>query len=236
MQNKSTYLRRLLVIYIAFFAVLLVGLTFHVAPDLQHGFEEGTRMGNELNASLDQTTPQARYLFWNIPVEAMQPTAIATADSTRCVVGYPATMTLDIKEPAGDRSAWWLAFATICGSPWIYALTLLSLMTYVVIIVLMWLIIRSVRRSIREEQPLAKCNVWRLRAIALLTIATDLIARTANWMAAGNAARLMEGSDFVVKSRFVLDADPFIFGLLILFAAELTAIGRDLGEEQKLTI
>lgn len=236
MQHKTTYLKRLMAIYVAFFVVLLAGLTLHVAPGFQQGLEEGMRMGNELNASLEENIPQTRYLFWNIPVQATQPTAIQTADSTRCVVGHPATMTLDIKEPAGDRSAWWLAFATICGSPWIYVLTLLSILTYVVIIVLMWLIIRSVRRSIREEQPMATCNVWRLRTIALLTIATDLITRTANWMAATNAARLLEGSDYIVNTRFALDADPFIFGLLILFAAELTAIGRDLGEEQKLTI
>ncbi len=32
MQNKTTYLKRLLAIYVAFFVVLIVGLAFDVAP------------------------------------------------------------------------------------------------------------------------------------------------------------------------------------------------------------
>lgn len=236
MQNKRTYLKRLLAIYVAFFAVLLGWLALEVAPGFSQGIREGAQLGNELDAEWAQNTPKAIYEFWEIPVKATRSTAIETTDSTRCVEGYPASMMLKVSEPLGDRSAWWAAFASTGGSPWVYLFTLLSLTTYIAIIVLMWLIIRSVRRSICEEQPLEKSNVWRLRAIALLAVATDLIARTTNWLAARNAAEMLAGSDYQINTNFAIGFETLVVGLLILFAAEVLAIGRDLGEEQRLTI
>ncbi|MDO4758729.1 MAG: DUF2975 domain-containing protein [Rikenellaceae bacterium] len=236
MQNKRTYLKRLLAIYVAFFAVLIGWLALEVAPDFSQGIREGTQLGNELDAEWAQNTPKAIYEFWEIPVKENGSATIETTDSMRRVEAHPASIMLKVSEPLGDRSTWWVAFASTGGSPWVYLFSLLSLVTYIAIIVLMWLIIRSVRRSIREEQPLAKINVWRLRAIALLAIATDLIARTANWLAARNAAKMLVGSDYQVNTAFDVGFETLVVGLLILFAAEVLAIGRDLGEEQRLTI
>lgn len=236
MQNKKTYLRRLLVIYVAFFALVLGWLALEVAPDFSQGIREGAQLANELDTEWAQNTPKAIFEFWNIPVKATTQTIIETADSTRFVAGHPASMMLKVSEPLGNRTTWWAAFATTSGSPWIYLLVLLSLATYIAIIFLMWLIIRSVRHSIREELPLAINNVWRLRAIALLVITTDLISRTANWLAARNAAEMLAGSNYQVDTSFTIGFETFIVGLLVLFAAEVLAIGRDLGEEQRLTI
>lgn len=236
MKNKTTYLKRLLAIYVAFFAVLLAWMTLEVAPEFSQGIQEGTQLGNELIAEWAQNTPQAIYHFETIPVNAPASALIETADSTRRVISHTTSLSLEVYEPLGDHSVWWAAFASICGSPWIYALMLLGSLIYVVIIVLMWYIIRSVRRSIREEQPLAKSNVWNLRAIALLVIATDLIGRIVNWLVTRNAAEMLAGSDYQVNTSFNIGFETLIVGLIILFAAEVMAIGRDLGEEQKLTI
>ena len=84
--------------------------------------------------------------------------------------------------------------------------------------------------------PLAKSNVWRLRVIALLTIFSELCNSLSNWMMNHRAAELVTDTAYAVNSAFQFNYSTLIMGLLILFAAELTAIGRDLGEEQKLTI
>ena len=88
---------------------------------------------------------------------------------------------------------------------------------YLAIIVLMFVIIHSLRRSIREERTLDKRNVWYLRAIGMLTIVTELISDT-------------------VDAGFHVSYAMIIMGILILFAAEVFAIGQNLSEEQKLTI
>lgn len=236
MQNKTTYLKRLLAIYIAFFVVLIAGLAFDVAPGFRQGLEAGTTMGQDLNAQLNQTTPQSSYLLFNCPLRQPDAVILETADSIRRVTAFPSTMTFRITEPAGNHSMWWHAFATVGGSPWVYWMMVAASLAFLVIIVLMWLIIRSVRRSIRQEMPLAKSNVWRLRVIALLTIFSEICNSLSNWMMNHRAAELVADAAYTVNTAFQFNYPTLIMGLLILFAAELTAIGRDLGEEQKLTI
>ncbi|MBQ3187227.1 MAG: DUF2975 domain-containing protein [Alistipes sp.] len=236
MQNKSTYLRRLLVIYIAFFAVLLVGLTLDVAPGFRQGLEAGTSMGQDLSEQLEQATPQSSYLLFNCPLETPAATQVATTDSLRTITARPSTITFHVTEPAGDHSMWWHAFAAVGGSPWVYWMTVAASLSFLFIIILMWLIIRSVRRSIRLEMPLERCNVWYLRLIALLSILSELCNSLSSWIMNNRAAELIADTAYTVNTTFHFSYSTLIMGLLILFAAELTAIGRDLGEEQKLTI
>lgn len=236
MQNKTTYLKRLLAIYVAFFVVLIVWLTFTVTPGLQQGMQAGVSMGQDLSAQLQQETPQSSYLLFNCPLHQPDAIMFEVTDSIRQVTAFPSTMTFRITEPAGNHSMWWHAFAAVGGSPWVYWMMVAASLAFLVIIVLMWLIIRSVRRSIREEMPLAKSNVWRLRVIALLTIFSELCHSLCNWMMNHRAAELVADTAYAVNTAFQFNYSTLIMGLLILFAAELTAIGRDLGEEQKLTI
>lgn len=236
MQHKSTYLRRLLAIYIAFFVVLIVGLTLDVAPGVLQGMKAGTSMGQDLSAQLGQSTPQSSYLLFNCPLQQPEAMPIETTDTLRRVIALPSTMSFHVTEPAGNHSMWWYAFAAVGGSPWVYWMTVAASLSFLVIIVLMWLIIRSVRRSIREEIPLEKRNVWHLRLIALLTIFSELCNSFSAWMMNNRAAELIADSAYTVNTSFQVSYATLIMGLLILFAAELTAIGRDLGEEQKLTI
>ena len=50
------------------------------------------------------------------------------------------------------------------------------------------------------------------------------------------AAELLAGSEYTVDTAFHLSYSTIIIGILIIFAAEVFAIGRNLSEEQKLTI
>lgn len=236
MRNKKIYLQRLLVIYVAFFVVLLAGFAWDIVPNLTRGVEEGARMGHEIAAGYEQAQPQAQYMLWNIPIRNAEAVAIATDEEQRTVVGEISTLSLSVKEPADERSTMHMAFAAIGNSVLIYALMIGSALCFPIIIVLMYFIIRSVRRSIREELPLGRNNVWLLRTIALLTILTELMSQGGIWLMNNKAAEVLVGSGYEVNTTFQLNFGTLIMGLLLLFAAEVFDIGRELGEEQKLTI
>ncbi len=236
MRNKKIYLQRLLVIYVAFFVVLLAGFAWDIVPNLTRGVEEGARMGYEIAAGYEQAQPQAQYMLWNIPIRNAEAVAIATDEEQRTVVGEISTLSLSVKEPADERSTMHMAFAAIGNSVLIYALMIGSALCFPIIIVLMYFIIRSVRRSIREELPLGRNNVWLLRTIALLTILTELMSQGGIWLMNNKAAEVLVGSGYEVNTTFQLNFGTLIMGLLLLFAAEVFDIGRELGEEQKLTI
>lgn len=236
MQNKKIYLQRLLVIYVAFFAVLLAGFAWDIVPNLTHGVEEGARMGHEIAAGYEQAQPQAQYMLWNIPIRNAQSEVIDTDEEQRTILGEISTLSLAVKEPADERSTMHMAFAAIGNSVLIYALMIGSALCFPIIIVLMYFIIRSVRRSIREELPLGRNNVWLLRAIALLTILTELMSQGGIWLMNNKAAEVLAGSGYEVNTTLQLNFGTLIMGLLLLFAAEVFEIGRELGEEQRLTI
>lgn len=236
MQHKKTYLQRLLAIYVAFFAVLLAALGHEVIPDFFRGHQDGMAISGELVREFDPQEPRAIYLLFDIPISEAAAAAVETADTTRHITACPTQLRLQVDEPAAGRSIFGLAFEMIGGSKWFYALTMLNVLAYLAIIVLMWLIISSVRRSIREERPIGRADVWRLRTIALLTIVSELFASLWNWGMARNAARLLAETPYTVDASFDLSYGVIMMGILLLFAAEIFAIGRDLGEEQRLTI
>ena len=119
---------------------------------------------------------------------------------------------------------------------WIYAFALLIPLFLLAIIVLMVMIIHSLRRSIREERTLDRRNVWYLRLIGLLTILTELINGLLSRAMNLRAAELLADSGLTVDTSLDLSYTTIIMGLLILFSAEVFAIGQNLSEEQKLTI
>ena len=104
------------------------------------------------------------------------------------------------------------------------------------VIVLMILIIRSLRRSIRDERPLGRRNVWYLRSIGVLTILAELLNGLLGRAMNLRAAELLAGSGLTVDTSLHISYSMIIMGLLILFSAEVFAIGQNLSEEQKLTI
>ena len=78
--------------------------------------------------------------------------------------------------------------------------------------------------------------MWYLRAIGGLAIATELLNDLANRAMNLRAAELLAGSGYTVDTAFHVSYSTIVMGLLIVFAAEVFAIGQNLSEEQKLTI
>lgn len=113
---------------------------------------------------------------------------------------------------------------------------MLEMLAYIAVIVLMFLIIHSIRRSIREERTLDRRNVWFLRTIGFLTIFAELSTDFTAWCMKSRAAELLAGTDIGVDTTFTVSYSTIIMGILIIFTAEVFAVGQNLSEEQKLTI
>lgn len=230
MQNKKPLLQRLLVIYITFFVVLIAELALEVLPGFSRGYDEGGEIGTDIAASWLSGTPRMIYMLENIPIDDGPDNAVTvkTPHEDIQIDTRIRRIGMTVAQDAPGASMLTLAFRSLGGSGWIYASVALCTLAYLTIIVLMVLIIHSVRRSIREERTLDKRNVWYLRAIGGLAIATelvnDLVSRAMNL----RAAELLAGSEYTVDTAFHVSYSTIIMGILVIFAAEVFAIGQNL--------
>lgn len=238
MHNKKSLLQRLLVIYITFFIVLAVSIAHSLLPNFTKGFDAGTALGRDIAESWTSGTPRSIYLLGDVILRDKTPfeTDGLPSGDKLSVKATVKSLDLTVEQEAPGASALGLAFGSVGGSPWIYVLILLNSLFYAAIIVLMFIIIHSLRKSIRNERTLNKRNVWYLRAIGVLTILSELCRDVADWWMSSRAVEVLEGSGLAVNAVFTVSYSNIIMGILILFAAEVFAIGQNLSEEQKLTI
>lgn len=236
MQNKKSLLQRLLVIYVAFFVVLAMSL-FSGVNNFVRGFNSGMQLSEEITGNIYRQTPRQVYILTEVPISEHPEIVIPTADTTRSVRAFLGQIVLSVSEQIGDdTSPATLAFRSIGRSAWIYAGVMLIPLMYLAVVILMILIIHSVRRSIRNEQTLDRRCTWWLRAIGILTIATELLSSTVAWAMSRRAAEVLAGSPYAVDTSFSCNTSTLIMGILVLFAAEVFAVGQNLSEEQRLTI
>ena len=237
MQNKKSLLQRLLVIYITFFIVLVASIAHGILPNFTRGAAEGVEMGNDIAENWKSGIPRMIYMLSDIQLTGQpeNPVEVEAAPGMKISANIK-RLGMVVEQDAPGSSVLALAFRSVGGSAWLYALVMLVPLLYLGIIVLMFVIIHSLRRSIREERTLDKRNVWYLRTIGLLTILAELISDTVNWAMNSRAAELLAGSGYTVNTGFHISYAMIIMGILILFAAEVFAIGQNLSEEQKYTI
>lgn len=237
MQNKKSLLQRLLVIYITFFIVLVASIAHGVLPNFSRGAAEGMELGHDIAEKWKSGVPRMIYMLGDIRITGQPENVVQVAATTDSEISASVRqLELIVEQDAPEASPLGLAFRSVGGSAWIYALVMLCPLLYLAIIVLMFMIIHSLRRSIREERTLDKRNVWYLRAIGMLTIVTELISDAVNWVMNNRAAELLADSGYTVDTGFHISYAMIIMGILILFAAEVFAIGQNLSEEQKYTI
>lgn len=237
MQNKKSLLQRLLVIYITFFIVLVASIAHGILPNFTRGAAEGAEMGNDIAENWKSGIPRMIYMLSDIQITGQPENTVEIAATPGVEISAKVKqLGLIVKQDAPDASPVGLAFRSVGGSGWLYALVMLVPLLFLGIIVLMFVIIHSLRRSIREERTLDKRNVWYLRTIGLLTILAELAGDTVNWAMNSRAAELLAGSGYTVNTGFQISYAMIIMGILILFAAEVFAIGQNLSEEQKYTI
>ncbi len=237
MQNKKTLLQRLLVIYITFFIVLVASIAHSFVTDFYRGATEGVELGEDLAEKWNSGTPRMIYMLdaqiLKTPEKFIEIPSETPGTEIRAKIRE---LNLLVEQDAPGISPLSLAFRSIGGSSWLYFMIMLCPLFYVVIIIFMFMIIHSLRRSIREERTLDRKNVWYLRIIGLLTIASELITDLVNWVMSQRTAEILTRHGYVVDTSFQVSYSIIIMGILILFAAEVFAIGQNLSEEQKLTI
>ncbi|MEG2365237.1 MAG: DUF2975 domain-containing protein [Alistipes sp.] len=239
MQNKKSLLQRMLVIYITFFVILAAGLAHSFLPNFSRGYNEGATMGGDIVRNWASGAPRQIFTLGEVSVTSQDTFVIKGLDSLSEVKITPTIqhINLTVDQPADSNvGAMSLAFSAIGGSAWIYLLTMLGSVAFLAIIVLMFIIIHSIRRSIKEERTLDSRNVWYIRTIGFLTIFTELSHALIAWCMATRAAELLAGSNLIVDTTFSISYYTIIMGILVIFTAEVFAIGQNLSEEQKLTI
>lgn len=238
MQNKKTLLIRLLGIYITLFIVLAASIVHNLMGDFSRGMDEGYHIGENIAKSWMEGKPRKIFMLSNIPIEndheALNP-KVFQCDSRRLHTQI-ASVNLLVDEQVDNKSQIASIFSAIGGNIWFFLLAMGCMVFYLAIVVLMFMIIHSLRKSIREERTLDKHNVWYLRVIGLLIIAAEITESFIQWCMSRKAAEMLAGAGMTVDTDFHISTMMIIMSLLILFAAEVFAIGQRLSEEQKLTI
>ena len=189
MQNKKRLHKHLLMIYIIYFAALIVGFAASFVPDFSRGWRN-------------------------------------------------AQNTLEMEIPQGGIRSYYVSapFKVMGNNSFCYLLMVITGLSYLTILVLIALIINSLRKSIRDEQPLRHSNILRTRAIGILILVGELSEAFMKYLNNNEAVRLLEGTSFEVVQTFPLSYWNVIVGILFLFMAEVLSLGTQLSEEQKLTI
>lgn len=245
MRKNKNLLQRLLILYVALFIVVVAGL-FNAAPAFLHSASQGYVLGEEMAELRAAGHPSRIYLLPGLRLR--EPLTLAQmesdqSDGRRSTRGVHRTMLstrevdLTVSEQTDpETSPLRLAFGALGGEVWIYLLAFCAVWCVPAIIVLMALIIISLRRSIRREQPLEQRNVRLLRIIGALTILSTLLQWGLSWTIARRGAELLAGSSYVVETQPLFDTTNLVMGILVLFSAEVFALGRRMSEEQQYTI
>ncbi len=240
MQDKRMLLQRMLLIYVTFFVVLVAGIAHSLMSGVfSREYNEGALMGEEIMRSWMAGSPREIYLLDNVPLTGKTPLRIEGLDtlSEVRVTADVRRIRITVDRPTETAtSPMRIALGSLGGNPWLYVLTMLVAVSAIAIVVLMFLTIHSIRRSIREERTLKRSNVWYLRAIGILTIFAELGNDFAAWRMKLRAAELLRDTQLTVDTSFTPSYGTIVMGLLILFTAEVFAIGHKLSEEQRLTI
>lgn len=229
MQNKKRLHKHLLFIYIIYFAALIVGFAASLVPDFTRGWRNAdTTIKQEL------THDSQRIYLVSAPLVQTSEQGITIDNLPENII--PTIGRLELCVKVNEKYTLGNAFKTMGNNVYCYILMLVTGLSYLTILVLIALIINSLRKSIRDEQPLRHSNILRTRAIGILILIAELSEALSKYINNSEAARLLEGTSFEVVSTFPLSYWNIIVGILFLFMAEVLSLGTQLSEEQKLTI
>lgn len=229
MQNKKRLHKHLLIIYIIYFAVLVIGFAASFVPGFSRGWQDA-----ETDLAEDERLGRGRCYYVSAPLTA-------SFDREVPLEGLPENVTANIEriglrvrvpeEYTVDN-----AFRTVADNGYAYLLMAVSGCSYLAIFVMIALIINSLRRSIRDEQPIRHSNIVRTRWIGVLILVAEASSALMQHINNLKAAQLLEGTQLELAGSLSFDYWDIIVGVLFLFMAEIFAIGTQLSEEQKLTI
>lgn len=231
MTTKKSQLRRLLAIYTLFMLLLLGGFARSYS-----NFIRGFRTGHQTAESWTSEGGYYKYLLLDIPVSTAPEKVVEASCDTDCSAEIMTDRVHVVVRKASDENPILLAFRSLGDSGYLYWAILLLPLAKLSIFVLMGIIFASLRRSVREELPLNRRNILYTRLIGFILIGSEVLEGLIGWCMRTGAAEALKGSAMTVDVSFPLSYWNLLMGVLMLFMAEVFAIGTRLGEEQKLTI
>ncbi len=236
MKTKKSQLRRLLAIYTVFLLLLLTG-TARSCKEAARGFDDGVKMAEDMTENWVQGNRFYKYMLLDIPVRAQFQSEglVQPADSSFRVEARTDKMNFVVEKPT-ERNPMFMAFRSLGDSGYIYAGVMLLPLAKLAIFILMGIIFVSLRKSLREDLPLNRRNILYMRLIGFIILASELLEDLIGWSMRNEAARLLADSTLIVDTSFPVSYWNLLMGVLMIFMAEVFAIGTRLGEEQKLTI
>lgn len=233
MRTKKTQLKRLLAIYTVFLLLLLAG-ALHGSVDFARGFSDGMEMADRLEHDKGNCY---EYFAVNVPVYTkFAPLEAGQPADTLCQLNSRVEQISLLVRKASHDPAPQVVFRMFADNGYLYLAMMLIAFSKLAIFILMGLIINSLRKSIRDERTLDRHNILYTRIIGVVLICAELLNGVFEWCQRTEAARLLEGSTWMVDTSFPLSYWNLVMGVLVIFMAEVFAIGTRLSEEQKFTI
>lgn len=229
MQNKRRLYKHLMIIYVFYFVALVIGFLSTIAPSFSSGWREAQQT---MDTDFTQGDVRTYYVYAPLrasgselpTVEGVGANTSVSVDNVRLRVTVPEKYTVSN------------SLKVMANNGFAYLLSMLTGVAYLAVFILIALIINSLRKSIRDEQPLRHGNIGRTRAIGILMLVAALSESFMKYINIREAATLLQGSALQVDTTFPLNYWNIIVGILMLFMAEVLVVGTQLSEEQKLTI
>lgn len=230
MKTKKVILRRMTALYVVFFVVIALGIvrSFAESGDTVHvGFNDGWNntmtAPDSDNVGFIYELRTTRGTAYDIPV-------CGGGTDSVTVCARPALLDIRVEMPDGEQTTG-MSSNTYAG---LYIV--LAALLYGSIFVILFIVIGSLRRSIRRDDVFQKSNIALTRTIGILLIAASLLFSLASWLEAKAAAPYFANGPYVIDTSFPFNMGEIMLGVLIFIIAEIFSISSMLSEEQKLTI
>lgn len=173
MKSKKTILRRITTLYVVFFVVIAFGIVRTVSRFSGEDFNTGRNDARRMVAAARMADGRNVELMYDLRVATSTtgfdiPIYRNAADSVT-MYARPSLLDLEAVMPAGSSSG------TSAFNSYSIVYGLLAMMTYAAIFVILFVIIGSLRKSIRNDDVFRKSNIALTRAIGILLIAASLL-------------------------------------------------------------
>jgi hypothetical protein len=231
MNNVNKYLRHLRIIYAVFIGLLLlcIGLflTEVISSDDYYTFDRVNErlLGDKTNASFVMVTDirnKANSTAHDFVIDNPADTTLAiSAHVNRIDVSVLSTDESRLSSPLAT-TAIVLQFATV--------------LILLVIFIFIFLELRSLYKSFKQGKIFQKKSIRYLKVIAIALILMSLCIDFAKYCELQYIKPFLESTDIVANTGFTLHFVRLMFGLVILFIAEIFHIGIQMQEDQDLTI
>ena len=119
---------------------------------------------------------------------------------------------------------------------WATALQLVGMVALAAIVVLVVAALITFYRSAKQGRVFPRKCVTLLLVIGLLLVVLSLSVDTQTYLERRLAHDLLSGSQWVPQARYTIHFTRIFFGLTIIFLSQIIHIGREMQEEQELTV